>query len=114
MKPPTIGELRHVAVFKRLVTAEHASGEQKPTGYTTLGTMRAKYEQDYLRDAEIAHADQVQGKTVVKLTTRHLAGLTTADEVTVDGVDYKIRSIENVENRDVWMICRIVVMDKAN
>lgn len=114
MKTPTIGELRHVAVFRRPVRTEQASGEQKITSYTTLATLRAKWEQDYLRDAEVVHAGQVQSKTVVKLTTRHLAGLTTDDEVKVDDVDYNIRSIENWENRDQWMICRIVVMDKSN
>jgi len=114
MKLPTAGDLRHVAVFKRPVGTKQKSGEMKETSRTTLGTMRAKFDQDYLRDAEIAHAEQVTGKAVVKLTTRHLAGLKTSDVVTVDSADYEIRSIENWQNRDVWMICRIVVMDKAN
>lgn len=114
MKPPELGELRHVAVFKRPVRTKHASGERKPTSYTTLATLRAKYDQNYVRDAEQVQADQTQGVTAAKIVTRYFAGLTTDDEVTVDSVDWKITAIENWQNRDIWMICTVVTIGKAS
>lgn len=115
MKPPELGELRHEAVFKRPTRTEHAgSGERKITSHATLATLRAKYDQNWLRDAEQVQAEQVQGVTVAKIVTRYFAGLTTDDMVTLDSVDWQIKAIENWQNRDLWMICTVVTVNKAS
>ena len=114
MKPPELGELRHVAVFKRPARTKHASGERKRTSYTTLATMRAKYDQNYVRDAEQVQADRMQGVTSARIATRYFAGLTTDDMVTLDSVDWEIKAIENWQNRDLWLFCTVVTIDKAS
>lgn len=115
MREPEIGELRHVAVFKRPVRTENPStGEMEITSYTTLNTLRAAFDQDYVRDAEQVQADQVQGQTAARIKTRYFAGVTQDDMVTLDSVNWEIKAVENWRNLDIWLICTVVTMGKAS
>lgn len=115
MRSIQAGKLRHVAVFKRPVRTEHASGETKVTSYTTLQTMRAAFEQlERTAGAEPVHAEQVVGRTLAKVTTRYFSGLLTSDMVTLDSVDYEILAIDNTENLNRQLVCTVVAVDKAS
>lgn len=98
------GRLRHRVTIERRTTTTDAHGDQLDT-WTTMATVWAAIEP--LNGREYFAASGEASEVTARIRLRYqseLAGMTTADRVTHNGVNYDIRSVINPEQRGMELV----------
>lgn len=97
------GMLRHVVEFQRLVRTPDGAGGFTQTWQKISGAPTRAMIQSMSGSERFASA-RVEANATHKVTIRYFAGLTEADAVMIRGKRANIRFINNVEERDLWMV----------
>ena len=101
-RAPRSGDLRHLLQIRRPVYA--VAGQRAPTSTPkTIGEVHGKIE--YLSGQEQLLAMQADGRVTCRVSIRYFPGLTPRDEFGFGTRTFNIISINNLEERNTWMIC---------
>jgi SPP1 family predicted phage head-tail adaptor len=97
------GMLRTPVQFQRLVRETDGAGGFTQTWRNIQGAPTRAHVKSMSGNERFASA-RVEATATHKVTIRHFAGLTEADAVVFGGRRANIRFINNVEQRDRWMV----------
>jgi len=97
------GMLRTPVQFQRLARVSDGAGGFTQTWQAIAGAPTRAQVKSMSGNERFASA-RVEATATHKVTIRHFAGLTEADAVVFDGKRANIRFINNVEQRDRWMV----------
>lgn len=96
-------QLRTPVQFQRLVRTADGAGGFTQTWQNIAGAPTRAMVQSMSGSERFASA-RVEATATHKVTIRHFANLTEADAVVFDGRRANIRFINNVDQRDDWMV----------
>lgn len=97
--PVDSGQLRHRITIERFTEATTGDYGKSKGAWAPWQTVRARVEQLAGFEASVAHS--VNAEATVKVTIRHLPGLTTKDRINFGGRRLSIQVINDVEFRGV-------------
>jgi SPP1 family predicted phage head-tail adaptor len=97
------GMLRTVVQFQRLVRTSDGAGGFTQTWQAIPNAPTRAMVQSMSGTERFASA-RVEATATHKVTIRYFAGLTEADAVMIRGKRANIRFINNIEERDLWMV----------
>lgn len=97
------GMLRTVVEFQRLVRTSDNAGGFTQTWQAISGAPTRAHVQS-MSGAERFASARVEATATHKVTVRYFAGLTEADAVVWNDKRANIRFINNVEDRDLWLV----------
>lgn len=99
------GDLRHRIEVQRPSTTDDDHGGQRRRLWTTVATLSAKADMGGADEVE-AHG-RIETRQTWTFTTRFIGGTArpaAQDRIVWNGMAYGVRSVENVQGRNQWLV----------
>lgn len=103
-KPPGTGDLRHIVTIKAVTNTDNADGTWTPAA-SGSDTRKAAF--DWMAGAEFENADSQKRTRKQKVCFRYYEGLTAGHQLLFGSRTLDIVSVEDVEERKMWMIATV-------
>lgn len=97
----TAGMLREPVTFQRVALVSDGAGGQTRT-WSTLQAARAQVKMQ--SGSESMRSDRLEALRSYRVVVRYFAGLTEADAVLIRNRRHNIRTINNVELENLWLV----------
>lgn len=98
----TAGKLRTPVEFQRATKVSNGTGGYTETWAAISGAATKAYAKALSGNERFA-SDRVEATTRWRIVVRYFSGLLESDRVEIDGREYNIRFINNVELRNKWL-----------
>ena len=105
--PISAGELRTQITFQAPTISKDAGGAQKAT-YANVGTdptVWSRWVNDH--GDELVQSEAMQAQQRATVTVRHRTDIKSTWQIVKDSENWKILSIDPVQDRDRWIVMRV-------
>lgn len=98
------GELRTDITIKSRAVTSGAGGFSSET-YSTLATVKCRWVNAH--GSEVWAAEAVQAQQPATILMRYVSGVNTTCIVTLGSVNYKVVSVDDIQNRHEWIELKV-------